>query len=60
MSLRKQIIEMQVGERIVFPHTMSTENTLRNYASTLGFAYTRVYSINRNRKNRTCEIVRYE
>lgn len=58
MSLRAQIVKMQVGERLTIPVTDYGYTTIRSYASDLGFAYDRKYSAKRNRQERTYTIVR--
>ena len=58
MSLRAQIVKMQVGEQLTIPVTDYGYTTIRSYASDLGFAYQREYSTKRNRQERTYTIVR--
>lgn len=58
MSLRAQIVNMQVGEQLTIPVTDYGYTTIRSYASDLGFAYQREYSTKRNRQERTYTIVR--
>lgn len=58
MSLRAQIVKMQVGEQLTIPVTDYGYTTIRSYASDLGFAYDRKYSAKRNRQDRTYTIVR--
>ena len=58
MSLRAQIVKMQVGEQLTIPVTDYSYTTIRSYASDLGFAYDRKYSAKRNRQERTYTIVR--
>lgn len=58
MSLRAQIVRMQVGEQLTIPVTDYGYTTIRSYASDLGFAYDRKYSAKRNRKDRTYTIER--
>lgn len=58
MSLRAQIVKMQVGEQLTIPVTDYGYTTIRSYASDLGFAYQRKYSTKRNRQERTYTIVR--
>ena len=58
MSLRAQIVKMQVGEQLTIPMTDYGYTTIRSYASDLGFAYQRKYSTKRNRQERTYTIVR--
>jgi TusA-related sulfurtransferase len=60
MSLRAQIVKMQVGEQLTIPVTDYGYTTIRSYASDLGFAYKRKYSTKRNRQERTYTIVRNE
>lgn len=60
MSLRAQIVRMQVGEQLTIPVTDYGYTTIRSYASDLGFAYKRKYSTKRNRQERTYTIVRNE
>ena len=60
MSLRAQIVKMQVGEQLTIPVTDYSYTTIRSYASDLGFAYKRKYSTKRNRQERTYTIVRNE
>lgn len=60
MSLRAQIVKMQVGEQLTIPVTDYGYTTIRSYASDLGFAYKRKYSTRRNRQERTYTIVRNE
>lgn len=58
MSLRAQIVRMQVGEQLTIPVTDYGYTTIRSYASDLGFAYDRKYSAKRNRQDRTYTIER--
>lgn len=58
MSLRAQIVKMQVGEQLTIPVTDYGYTTIRSYASDLGFAYQRKYSTKRNRHDRTYTIIR--
>ena len=58
MSLRAQIVKMQVGEQLTIPVAEYGYTTIRSYASDLGFAYNRKYSTKRNRQERTYTIVR--
>lgn len=58
MSLREQVLKMQVGEQLTIPVTEYGYTTIRSYASDLGFAYNRKYSTKRNREERTYTIVR--
>ena len=60
MSLRAQIVKMQVGEQLTIPVTDYGYTTIRSYASDLGFAYNRKYSTKRNRQDRTYTIVRHQ
>ena len=60
MSLRAQIVKLQVGEQLTIPVTDYGYTTIRSYASDLGFAYKRKYSTKRNRQERTYTIVRNE
>lgn len=60
MSLRAQIVKLQVGEQLTIPVTDYGYTTIRSYASDLGFAYNRKYSTKRNRQERTYTIVRHE
>ena len=60
MSLRAQIVRMQVGEQLTIPLTDYGYTTIRSYASELGFAYNRKYSTKRNRQARTYTIVRHQ
>lgn len=60
MSLRAQIVKMQVGEQLTIPVSDYGYTTIRSYASDLGFAYNRKYSTKRNRQERTYTIVRHE
>ena len=59
MSLRAQIVNLQVGEQLTIPVTDHGYTTIRSYASDLGFAYDRKYSVKRNRQERTYTIVRH-
>lgn len=59
MSLRAQIVKLQVGEQLTIPVTDYGYTTIRSYASDLGFAYDRKYSTKRNRLERTYTIVRH-
>lgn len=58
MSLREQVLKMQVGEQLTIPVTEYGYTTIRSYASDLSFAYNRKYSTKRNREERTYTIVR--
>ena len=58
MSLRAQIVKMQVGEQLTIPVSDYGFTTIRSYASELGFAYDRKYSTKRNRQERTYTITR--
>jgi hypothetical protein len=60
MSLRAQIVKLQVGEQLTIPVSDYGYTTIRSYASDLGFAYNRKYSTKRNRQERTYTIVRHE
>ena len=58
MSLRAQIVKMEVNEQLTIPVAEYGFTTIRSYASELGFAYNRKYSTKRNRVERTYTITR--
>ena len=57
-SLRARVLAMEVGESITIPVTEYGYNTIRSYASDLGFAANRKYSARRDRESRTYTIIR--
>lgn len=57
-SLRAQVIEMRVGEKLIIPLDEYGYTTVRTYASELGFAEKKIFSTKRNRKDRTYIITR--
>lgn len=57
-SLRKKVIEMQVGESIVIPVAEYGFTTIRSYASELGFQLERKYTARRDREARVYTITR--
>lgn len=57
-SLRKKVIEMEVGELIVVPMTENPYTTIRAYASELGFQLDRKYTTKRDREARVYTITR--
>lgn len=59
VSLRKRVLDMEVGDSITIPVMLYSYTTIRSYASDLGFAANRRYSTSRNRAERTYTITRY-
>lgn len=58
VSLRKRVLDMEVGDTITIPVEAHSYTTIRSYASDLGFAANRRYSTSRNRAERTYTIIR--
>ena len=58
MSLRAQVLKMEVNEQLTIPVADYGFTTVRTYASELGFAYDRKYSTKRNRVEKTYTITR--
>lgn len=57
-SFRQQVIDLEVGGKLVISVEEIGYTTIRSYASDLGFAYNRKYSTSRNREERTYTITR--
>lgn len=57
-SFRRRIIDMEVGQQITTAIDIVGYSTIRSYASDLGFALNRKYSVSRNRVCRTYTITR--
>lgn len=57
-SLRKRVIDLQVGDSITIPVDSVSDTTIRSYASDLGFLMQRKYSTRRDREARTYTITR--
>lgn len=57
-SFRARVINMEKGESITVPISEVGYTTVRSYASDLGFAFNRRYSVHRSRAERTYTITR--
>ena len=46
-SIRSRVVKMEAGEVLCFAEAEATENTLRNYAATIGPLMGRFYSVSK-------------
>lgn len=57
-SLKRMMIEMQQGSRLLVPVGQYSHTTVRGYASALGYDLERKYTVHLDRETRTYEITR--